>query len=263
MSQQTEIIKAEPASVVNINRTPMELINLCVERGQGLDQLSKLMELHQDYERYEAEKAFFKAMAGFQADPPEVFKNKSVAFGKTKYEHATLDHVVDEIRAKMKSHGLTFIWDLDDLDNGTIRCTCVIRHELGHATRVAMSAPPDTSGQKNTVQSRASTVTYLQRYTLLAATGVAPKDQVPDMDGKPLDAPKTMDEADAKTTEDFFKKLRARLKKLKLTELNFCIAMQVDSRNLEDLPRTKWDAALKRCDDRQKYMNEKKKEPQA
>ena len=116
MSQQTEIIKAEPASVTPINRTPMELINVVVERGQGLDQLSKLMELHQDFERYEAEKAFFKAMAGFQADPPEVFKNKSVAFGKTKYEHATLDHVVDEIRAKMKSHGLTFIWDLDDLD---------------------------------------------------------------------------------------------------------------------------------------------------
>ena len=86
---------------------------------------------------------------------------------------------------------------------------------------------------------------------------------MPDLDGKPLDAPKTMDEADEKTTEDFVKKLRARLKKLKLTELNFCIAMQVDSRKLEDLPRAKWDSAMKRCDDREKYMKQKKKEPQA
>jgi hypothetical protein len=46
-----------------------------------------------------------------------------------------------------------------------------------------MSAPPDASGGKNTIQQIASTVTYLQRYTLLAITGVATKGQDDDARG--------------------------------------------------------------------------------
>ena len=46
-----------------------------------------------------------------------------------------------------------------------------------------MTAPSDTSGQKNSIQAIASTVTYLQRYTLLAATGITTMD-MPDDDGK-------------------------------------------------------------------------------
>jgi hypothetical protein len=45
-----------------------------------------------------------------------------------------------------------------------------------------MKAPKDTSGSKNAIQSIASTITYLQRYTLFAATGLAADDQ--DDDGK-------------------------------------------------------------------------------
>ena len=48
--------------------------------------------------------------------------------------------------------------------------TCQITHELGHSESVEMTAPPDDSGGKNTIQSIASTKTYLERYTLLAAT---------------------------------------------------------------------------------------------
>jgi hypothetical protein len=46
---------------------------------------------------------------------------------------------------------------------------------------VTMSAPPDTSGAKNVIQAKASTVTYLRRYTLLGAVGMAAG--MPDSDG--------------------------------------------------------------------------------
>jgi hypothetical protein len=36
-----------------------------------------------------------------------------------------------------------------------------------------MGGPPDTGGAKNAIQARASAKTYLERYTLLAATGLA------------------------------------------------------------------------------------------
>lgn len=38
-----------------------------------------------------------------------------------------------------------------------------------------MDAAPDNSGKKNAIQSIASAVTYMQRYTLLAATGMSTK----------------------------------------------------------------------------------------
>jgi hypothetical protein len=44
---------------------------------------------------------------------------------------------------------------------------------MGHSERTTLSATADTSGSKNSIQAIGSTVTYLQRYTLLAAVGLA------------------------------------------------------------------------------------------
>ena len=44
---------------------------------------------------------------------------------------------------------------------------------MGHSEETTLKAPPDTSGSKNSIQAIGSTVTYLERYTLLAATGMA------------------------------------------------------------------------------------------
>lgn len=58
-----------------------------------------------------------------------------------------------------------------------IRVTCVLTHSRGHSERVWLQAARDDSGNKNSIQAVGSTVTYLQRYTLLAATGMAVQDQ--------------------------------------------------------------------------------------
>ncbi|WP_080398455.1 ERF family protein [Burkholderia pseudomallei] len=60
---------------------------------------------------------------------------------------------------------------------------------MGHSKMVTMSGAPDNSGKKNAIQQAASTITYLQRYTLLAATGMSTKDDDDDgaggADGQP------------------------------------------------------------------------------
>ena len=53
--------------------------------------------------------------------------------------------------------------------------TCVITHVQGHSESVSLQAGLDQSGGKNNIQSLGSTVTYLQRYTLFSATGMAAK----------------------------------------------------------------------------------------
>jgi hypothetical protein len=49
---------------------------------------------------------------------------------------------------------------------------------------VSMGAGPDSGGAKNGIQARASTVTYLERYTLMAATGLAAQGQDDDGAGR-------------------------------------------------------------------------------
>jgi hypothetical protein len=48
---------------------------------------------------------------------------------------------------------------------------------LGHSEETTLSAPSDTTGSKNPIQAIGSTITYLERYTLLALTGLATYDQ--------------------------------------------------------------------------------------
>ena len=54
-----------------------------------------------------------------------------------------------------------------------VRVTCIVSHQDGHTEETTLSAPADTSGAKNAHQAIGSAVTYLQRYTLKLALGLA------------------------------------------------------------------------------------------
>lgn len=162
-------------------RGPDRMLEIALEKGAGLEQLEKLMELKERHDANEARKAYVAAMAAFKADPPEVVKDKAVAYSGTAYTHASLAAVVDAVSQALSRHGLSHRWDVQQ--NGTITVTCTMTHQLGHSESVSMSGPADDSGRKNAIQQIASTVTYLQRYTLMSITGLAAKDMMDD-DGR-------------------------------------------------------------------------------
>jgi hypothetical protein len=54
-----------------------------------------------------------------------------------------------------------------------VSVTCVVTHEGGHFEETTLHAGADNSGGKNSIQSIGSTITYLQRYTLKPALGLA------------------------------------------------------------------------------------------
>lgn len=172
-----------PANVI----TPMEMLQHAVEKGVDVGVLEKLMKLHQDWEVSTAKKAYTAALTAFKATPPTVTKNKKAGFrGRNSgeevgYTYATLAQACAAIAPKLSEHGLSHTWEINQ-DGPTIRVTCVLTHELGHSERVTLQASADTSGAKNSIQAIGSTVSYLQRYTLLAATGLAATDQ--DDDGQ-------------------------------------------------------------------------------
>ncbi len=124
----------------------------------------------------EAKKAYVVAMAAFKANPPKILKDKNVNYptskGTTDYHHATLGNVTTCINTTLSEHGLTASW-VTSQDNGAVKVTCKITHIMGHSEETSLTAPPDSTGSKNAIQAIGSTVTYLQRYTLLALTGLA------------------------------------------------------------------------------------------
>jgi hypothetical protein len=156
--------------------SPMDLISVAVQQGADLAKIEKLMDLRDRFEAGEARKAYVAAMAAFKAEPVVILKTKQVNIpGGAKFAHATIADVVDGVVATLSKHGLSHSWEITQKD-GQITVTCVLTHEAGHSERRSMTAAPDDSGRKNQIQQVASTVTYLERYTLLAACGLAAKD---------------------------------------------------------------------------------------
>lgn len=156
--------------------------------GFDVAKLEKLLEMRERWKAGEAREAFTVALSAFKAHPPTVKKNKRAGFeskrtgDKTSYEYATLDNVVAAIAPALSAHGLSHRWETEQHEGGMIRVTCILNHVLGHSERVTLQASPDQSGSKNNIQAVGSTVSYLARYTLLAACGLATADM--DDDGE-------------------------------------------------------------------------------
>lgn len=147
------------------------------ERGAATDQIEKMMDLLERNERHEAEKAYNEALAAFKAKDIRIVKHKLVDFlnnkgGRTSYKHAELDDVVRAVGPELSAHGFAWSWKTSQAGRD-ITVVCTLRHRLGHAETVQLTAQPDETGGKNAIQAIISTTTYLQRHTLKQITGVA------------------------------------------------------------------------------------------
>ncbi len=179
-----------------------------------LDRLERVIALRDREREREAESAFTAAMAEFKRNPPKIMKGKHVCFttqkGTTEYDHATLAMVCDAVCSTLSSYGLSHSWKTEQLDSGLIRVTCTLRHVGGHSESVTLMSGKDDSCGKNNIQAIGSAITYLQRYTLLAITGLATHD-MPDDDGRGTetgdrgDAPETITPAEAESVEKLIK----------------------------------------------------------
>lgn len=187
-----------PAAAAPRGSTPMEMLAAAISRNMPVETLDKLLSLQERWEKNEARKAFDAAMSALRADLPEIIKSKKVGYdhkdggGKTEYVHETLDAVTAALSPAMAKHGLAFRWRIDDSQAGRVRVTCVVSHAQGYFEETSLSAAPDASGKKNAIQQIGSAITYLQRYTLKAAVGVAAAhdddartNEAPDFDVEP------------------------------------------------------------------------------
>lgn len=154
-----------------------------------LDRMERLLVMHEKLNQHRAERQFIEAMTQFKRTAPTITKNKLVGYANrdgttTGYKHATLAAVTSAAIASLADVGISHRWDLEQLEDRRVRVTCVLTHTGGHSTRTSLEGAPDDSGKKNLIQQTSSTITYLQRYTLLAATGLATEDDDDGAGGK-------------------------------------------------------------------------------
>lgn len=170
-----EKIEPQPSRAV-APVTPMDMLNRAVESGAGLDMVEKLMSLQERWETGQARKAFDKAIASAKAKITPIQRNATGHNSKRYADFAAIAKVVDPI---LSEHGLSYRFRTAQGDR--ISVTCILSHEDGHSEETTLSGPPDASGSKNAIQAIGSTLTYLQRYSLVQMLGLAASN---DDDGK-------------------------------------------------------------------------------
>jgi hypothetical protein len=177
------VAQAQQSPVVADTSALMKVIERAASDPQyDVAKLEKLLAMKERWEADEARKAFNVAFAAFKAEAIDIVKNKKVTDGPLKGKaYAELFSVVNAVTPALSRHGLSASWRLTKDEKDWIEVTCTIRHVLGHSEVVSMAGPPDSGGAKNAIQARASTITYLERYTLKAACGLA--EQGDDNDG--------------------------------------------------------------------------------
>ena len=165
--------------------TPLDMLDRAVASGADVVTLERLMALHERWEASNARKAFNQAIAAAKGAIPAIFKDKLVDFtGKTgmrtTYRHETLTQIAKVVDPILNSHGLSYRFRSAQ-ENGRVRVTCILSHVDGYSEETTLKASEDHSGNKNSIQAIGSTATFLQRYTLKLALGLATTN---DDDGK-------------------------------------------------------------------------------
>jgi hypothetical protein len=152
----------------------------CIARGQLTPESAataeKMADLMLKLKAVDAREAYFAAKAALQAELPRVEATKSIPNkdGTVRSRYAPYDEIMAAIRPFLVRHGFSVSFDARlESDGRRLTAICIVSHVGGHSERnefaVRTSAPPGCSD----AQADGSTMSYAQRYALLAAFGIA------------------------------------------------------------------------------------------
>ena len=218
---------------------PVSIVERAIEKGITGADLKEVMDLQERWEASQARKAFDIAMANAQGDMPLLIKNRLVDFpsekapgGRVTYRHEDLAEVVSTITPILKKHGLAHRFRTEQLDQGQIRVTCIITGH-GHREENSLQSSRDNGPGRNDLQAIASTLTYLERYTLKAALGLA---AAHDDDGKASEGqPSTITAIQLQQLEALAEEVNANIE-------GACKYLKIGS--LAELPASKFERAV-------------------
>jgi hypothetical protein len=151
-----------------------------------VNKLEQVFALQERVADREARRQFAAAMNALQREMPQVTKD---AISQNR-RYATYEAVDRAIRPYYTKHGFSVSFTVHAANN-RIRVGCKVKHVGNHEeTDYELESGPDMSGArgqatKTEVQGVGSVVSYLKRYTIMAAFAVALQDDETDDDGEP------------------------------------------------------------------------------
>lgn len=200
MTDEHAIVKAETIEIQPRQAEDSDVLHPMVRAMMsrpdfGPEEMGKMMELQERWERGQAEKAYHAARARLLADlPPVVKKNKRVVFNSTRYSYADLPQIMRSVMPALERHGFSLSWR-NDGDGRAESVTCILTHCGGHSESNTRRCVVEQKKGTSAVQSAQATVTYLQRQALAALLGVV-TDDMPDADQRrPASSPDHIDAA--------------------------------------------------------------------
>lgn len=189
MNEVVELNQGELAApsgrVAVADKSPDGLILTMMEKGASLEQIEKMMDLRERWERREAEKAFREDFAAFRGENVIIPKTKEVDRGRGgSFIQAEYDEVCGRLSPALARHGFGFRhdqrfgtrrWMTDGVESdvGWVWVTCHLEHRLGHTESLELEGPPGDLTVNTPTQNMQTTASYLKRQSLLAITGTA------------------------------------------------------------------------------------------
>jgi len=226
MSSAAEKLPAAPAASAPVVTSPQEMLAQAVARGDTA-LAEKLMDLADRWEKKQALREFSSAIAAAKAEIKPIARNKLGHNSKAYADMAATATAVDPI---LSAHGLGYRYRATQGDRITV--TCVLFHRAGHEEETTLTGPADTTGNKNAIQAIGSTLTYLQRYSLFLALGLAAGN---DDDGKAAGAGEKIDQQQIDHLIQLAEDVGA-------DKAKFCAYMKIDS--FADLPVSRLPQAI-------------------
>lgn len=181
MSSAAQAVEVRPVDQLPVAAAPsgnplLEMISEAVRAGQSIDVIRELKNMAKELADDGARRAFEAAMSAAKAEIPTITKNRTVDFssakGRTHYAHEDLGGIAKVVDPILGKHGLSYRFETTT-EAKQVKVVCIVSHREGHSVRNELTASHDESGNKNSIQAVGSTITYLQRYTLKAALGLA------------------------------------------------------------------------------------------
>ncbi len=223
---QVELFQAQDnAPVPQPANQAINMLEYAISQGAAIETIERIMALQEQTRQREAKAAFDHAISQAKAEMPIILKSNKVDFtGKTgirtNYQYEDLAQIAKDVDPILAKYGLSYRFRTND-DGDKIIVTCIVSHALGYSEENSLSARADESGNKNSIQAKGSTQTYLQRYTLKAALGLA--------SAKDDDA-RFKDTGNMETiTDDQIKRIRELIDKTNSDTAKFCQVMKVQS----------------------------------
>lgn len=222
-----------------ISVTPMQLVERAMMAG-NLELVEKFMALQERWEARQARKAFDAAIALAKAEIKPILKKQEVDFpaknggSRTNYKYEGFSDIAEHVDPILAKHGLSYR-HRPKQEGKILTITCILSHRDGCSEETSLFAGNDESGNKNSIQSIGSTATYLQRYTLKLALGLA---AAKDDDGKGADT-----EEEPTLTDDEIANLEALITEVAADKAKFLAYLKVES--LDVIWRKKYKEVVK------------------